>query len=319
MLQLRQQIITCKVTLIVMMAGRYNSPNRLGSSLSLSLNLKENKTPQRHAHVIVLGNEKGGSGKSTTAMHIIVALLKMGKRVGAIDLDGRQRSLTRYLENRADWCEKRGVELEFPKSYVIERSKQDAKQFAEEEEKDLFNSVMEELRNFDFVVIDSPGSDTHLSRLGHAIADTLVTPMNDSFVDFDLLAEVNPETLEVMSPSLYAELVWDSRKNRALTDRASIDWVVMRNRVSSLDARNKRRVGEVLESLSPRIGFRIAPGFGERVVFRELFPMGQTLLDLGQGNSEIKMSMSHLAARQEVRELLITLQLPGLTANEVDI
>lgn len=301
------------------MAGRYNSPNRLGSTLSLSLNLKENKTPQRHAHVIVLGNEKGGSGKSTTAMHIIVALLKLGKRVGAIDLDGRQRSLTRYLENRADWCEKRGIELEFPKSYVIERSKQDARQFAEEEEKDLFNSVMEELRNFDFVVIDSPGSDTHLSRLGHAIADTLVTPMNDSFVDFDLLAEVNPETLEVMSPSLYAELVWDSRKNRALTDRASIDWVVMRNRISSLDARNKRRVGEVLEALSPRIGFRIAPGFGERVVFRELFPMGQTLLDLGQANSEIKMSMSHLAARQEVRDLLVSLQLPGLTANEVDL
>lgn len=291
-----------------------------GSTFSSKLTLGGDATVDARVgpHVIVLGNEKGGSGKSTTAMHVVVSLLQMGKSVGAIDLDSRQRSLTRYLENRSDWCERKGSELLFPKSYVIERSRKGAVADAEAEERDIFQTVMDELNDHDFIVIDSPGSDTYLSRLGHSVADTLITPLNDSFVDFDLLAEVNPETLEVISPSLYAELVWESRKNRALKQRASIDWVVMRNRVSSLDARNKRRVGEVLETLSPRIGFRIAPGFGERVIFRELFPTGQTLLDITEQGSDFKLSMSHVAARQEVRDLILTLQLPGLTRSDVE-
>ncbi len=302
-----------------MMASGYSPTKGYSSSLSLSANLRQEEATHKKAHIVVLGNEKGGSGKSTTAMHLIVALLKMGKRVGAIDLDGRQRSLTRYLENRSEWSERRGLDLLFPKSYVIERSKNDVVHLAEEDERSVFESVLDELKDYDFIVIDSPGSDTHLSRVGHAVADTLITPMNDSFVDFDLLAEVNPETMEVVKPSLYSEMVWDSRKNRALKERASIDWIVMRNRVSSLDARNKRRVGSLLDSLSPRIGFRIAPGFGERVIFRELFPTGQTLLDLADEKSEIRLSMSHVAARQEVRELIVMLQLPGLTAAEINL
>ncbi len=299
--------------------SRRNLSEQLSTPLNLGSNATAQTSPEKRPHYVVLGNEKGGSGKSTTAMHVVVALMKLGKRVGAIDLDSRQRSLTRYLENRADWCERKEADLPFPKSFVLERSERDAVQVAEEEERDVFNGVMDELSDYDFVIIDSPGSDTHLSRLGHSVADTLITPMNDSFVDFDLLAEINPETLDVLGPSLYSELVWDSRKNRALESRASIDWVVMRNRISSLDARNKRRVGEVLTALAPRIGFRIAPGFGERVIFRELFPTGQTLLDLTEGNAGTKLTMSHIAARQEVRELIVTLELPGLTAGDVEI
>lgn len=302
-----------------MLSDRLTQLSKLGRTGSLSLSDRDSGiVAEKKPHIIVLGNEKGGSGKSTTAMHVIVSLLKHGKRVGALDLDGRQRSLTRYLENRMEWVERTGQELSFPKSYVIERSRKEAVSVAEEEERDVFHSVLDALKDFDFIVIDSPGSDTHLSRVGHAVADTLITPMNDSFVDFDLLAEINQETLEVLGPSLYSEMVWESRKNRALNERASIDWIVMRNRVSSLDAKNKRRVFEVLNSLSPRIGFRIAPGFGERVIFRELFPMGQTLLDLAEEGSDVKLTMSHVAARQEVRELMVTLQLPGLTAEEIN-
>jgi chromosome partitioning protein len=298
---------------------------RQGSKLSTSLssNLQLGGDPQAETrvgpHIIVLGNEKGGSGKSTTAMHVVVALLRLGYKVGAIDLDSRQRSLTRYLENRAEWCDRQKIELPFPKSYVIERSRKDAVRVAEAEEEEVFETILDELFDHNFVVIDSPGSDTFLARLGHSIADTLITPLNDSFVDFDLLAEINPETLEVLGPSLYSELVWDSRKNRALNESASIDWVVMRNRVASLDARNKRRVGEVLSTLAPRIGFRIAPGFGERVIFRELFPTGQTLLDLTEDGTDFKLSMSHISARQEVRDLITTLQLPGLSADDIDV
>ncbi len=268
---------------------------------------------RRGAHVITLGNEKGGSGKSTTAMHLIVALLRMNRTVGAIDLDGRQRTLSRYMENREDWGSARGLKLPMPRLHVIERSLHQNRQKAMEEDRLNFERILTTLKAAcDFVVIDSPGTDTYLSRLGHAVADSLITPMNDSFVDFDLLARIDPDTLKVLGPSLYSEMVWESRKIRMQTSRSSIDWVVMRNRISTLDARNKRRVGQVLESLSTRIGFRLAPGFCERVIYREMFPMGLTLLDLNEPKSDVKMTMSHVAARQEVRDLMVMLKLPGL-------
>ncbi len=267
----------------------------------------------RGAHVITLGNEKGGSGKSTTAMHLVVALLRMNRTVGCMDLDSRQRTLSRYVENREDWCTSRGIRLPMPRLHVIDRSLHQDRRQATEEDRMNFERVLTALRAAcDYVVIDSPGTDTYLSRLGHAVADTLITPMNDSFVDFDLLARIDPDTLKVLGPSLYSEMVWESRKIRMQTARSSIDWVVMRNRVSQLDARNKRRVGQVLESLSTRIGFRLAPGFCERVIYREMFPMGLTLLDLNEPKADVKMTMSHVAARQEVRELLTALKLPGM-------
>ena len=164
----------------------------------------------------------------------------------------------------------------------------------------------------DFVIVDAPGHDTHYSRLAHASADTIITPVNDSFVDFDLLADVDADTFEVGRPSLYSEMVWNCRKQRAQTEKRSIDWVVMRNRVSTLDARNTRRVADGLKKLSERVGFRIAPGFSERVIYRELFPVGLTLIDLTESGSAIPFTMSHVAARQELRDLLIVLKLPAL-------
>ena len=266
-----------------------------------------------HARVICLGNEKGGSGKSTTAIHILIALMTMGKSAGALDLDSRQKSLARYVENRSRWARQNDQSIPIPDVRVIQQSKKDSRAEAREEEKCWFEEALSELcKQYDYVVIDSPGADTHLSHLGHASADTIITPMNDSFVDLDLLAKVDPESLEVMGPSLYSEMIWESRKRRALKDRVSIDWILMRNRLASLNAKNKRRVGEVLEKLAPRTGFRIAPGFGERVIYRELFPSGLTLLDIMDADTKISLTMSHVAARQELRDLMVTLNLPGL-------
>lgn len=264
-------------------------------------------------HTIVLGNEKGGSGKTTSAMHVIASLLAEGLRVGSIDLDSRQRSLSRYVENRRNWSETNDVPLAMPDHHVVDRSDADVLTEQHRAERQAFETVYAQLTAAnDVIVIDSPGSDTFLSRLGHAVADTIITPMNDSFVDFDLLAQVNPDTYEVKRPSLYAEMVWDARKRRAIADGGTIDWVVMRNRLSSLDAKNKRRVEAGLEALSDRIGFRIAPGFGERVIFREMFPSGLTLLDLREKGAGGGLSMSHVAARAEVRQLIATLELPDL-------
>ena len=267
-------------------------------------------------HVIVVGNEKGGTGKSTTAMHLIAALAHLEFKVGALDLDVRQRSLTRYIDNRTNWCAREGRALPMPHLVRVDISAADMVSEAQRMDRENLEQAFEGMLEQDFVVIDSPGSDTYLSRLAHAHADTIVTPMNDSFVDFDLLARLDPDTGEVVGPSLYSEIVWEARKRQANAGhRQGIDWVVMRNRLGALDAINKRKVGEKLEELAKRIGFRLAPGFGERVIYREMFPKGLTLLDLS--GAGVRMTMSHVAARQEMRGLLETLNLPQL--EEFDI
>ena len=268
---------------------------------------------KRPAHVIVLGNEKGGSGKSTAAVHLIVALLRLGKSVAALDLDSRQRSLTRYLENRAQWALRHDLVLARPDHHVLAGDDNPDRVAADRATEQQFNEVLSNLRDaHDFVVIDCPGSDSALSRFGHRAADTLLTPMNDSFVDFDLLGTIDPETMNVTKPSFYADLVFDARKRRVMKDRGTIDWVVMRNRIMSVDARNKKRVGQGLEALAPRVGFRLAAGLSERVIDRELFPYGLTLMDVADGVGGMTMTMSHVAARQELREVLTALNLPGV-------
>jgi chromosome partitioning protein len=249
-------------------------------------------------YIIVFGNEKGGSGKSTAAIHVAIGLLLQGYQVGTIDLDVRQGTLGRYLENRRRTATSGDYpNLPVPQHIPVERG-------TEAEESERLNAAIAELsQTCTHIVIDTPGTDNTLSRLGHSLADTLVTPMNDSFIDLDLLAKLNQDTHEIIAPSTYSEMVWDRRKQRALRDRGSIDWVVMRNRLSHLDARNKRDIADVMEKLSRRIGFRLAGGFGERVIFRELFLKGLTLLDPRKGG----LTMSQIAARQEVRSLIDTI------------
>ncbi|MDO5529471.1 MAG: division plane positioning ATPase MipZ [Paracoccus sp. (in: a-proteobacteria)] len=254
-------------------------------------------------HIIVIGNEKGGSGKSTTSMHVATALARMGHRVGALDLDIRQRSFGRYLENRIYFAQKQGIALPTPRLGALEA--------ADPNDIDPLSRAVAELEaECDFILLDCPGSHTRLSQMAHMLADTLITPMNDSFIDFDLLARVSPEG-KVLGPSIYAEMVWNARQTRAAAGAGPIDWLVLRNRLGTQAMHNKRKVGTALTDLSKRIGFRVAPGFAERVIFRELFPRGLTLLDLKDIGTE-QLSMSNIAARQELRELISTLKLPGV-------
>ena len=273
---------------------------------------------QNQCRVIVVGNEKGGAGKSTVSVHLAIALMRMGKRVGVIDLDVRQRTLTRYLENRMRWMQSTGSKLPMPEIIRVDASTERDLDLAEREETERFETSLARLRAVsDVVIVDAPGGDTYLSRIAHMSADTLITPLNDSFVDFDLLGDVNPQTLEVLRPSFYSEMVWNCRKAKARTSRRPIDWIVMRNRVSPLEARNKQKVGEALQNLAKRIGFRLAPGLSERVIYRELFPAGLTLLDLTESGSNVSFTMSHVAARQELRDLIILLQMPELAGAEI--
>lgn len=268
--------------------------------------------PAGRAHVIVVGNEKGGTGKSTVSMHVIVSLLSGGLSVGSIDLDARQATLTRYVENRRLRGEAKGVQPRLPDHAPVpltgDRPGDEAR---------LHETIQRMWAQHDAIVIDTPGSDNYLSRIGHSYADTLVTPLNDSLIDLDVLAKVDPATMRVIRPSHYSEMVWETKKMRALRgEKGPIDWIVLRNRLSSLDARNKRDMHKLLEELSRRIGFRVGAGLGERVVYREMFLEGLTLLDLRGSLSGQDVSLSHVAARQELRALTQALGLPRITRRE---
>lgn len=267
---------------------------------------------RRNAHVIVCGNEKGGSGKSTTAMHLAVALLKCGYAVATVDLDGRQLSLTRYVENRRAWARTAGIQLAMPQHFHVPASKREALVDAESEEfRELAQGLADVENGHDFVVVDTPGSDTFLNRLAHRIADTLITPMNDSFVDFDVLARIDPVSYEIIEHSQYATAVRKARRERRQADSSILDWVVVRNRMAPSTSRNAQKIDGCLRDLSMQLGFRVADGISERVVFREFFPMGLTALDdFDEHVLGAKPTLAHLAARQEIRQLLSVLRLP---------
>ena len=269
------------------------------------------------ATVILVGNEKGGTGKSTVAMHIIVGLLRSGFQVGSIDLDSRQASLTRYLANRKATAERDALDLPSPSHVTLAPETLDSREQQEQADAAAFERALAELRAAaDFVVIDSPGADSALSRLAMSWADKLVTPLNDSFVDLDLLTHAQGPDVRAGRASIYAEQVWEQRKTRAARDGSTIDWIVMRNRLSSLNSRNKVAMFDVLAELSKRIGFRTARGFAERVIYRELFPLGLTILDIFETGQKARPTTSQIAARQEVRTLILALRLPRRQASQ---
>lgn len=252
-------------------------------------------------HRIVFANEKGGTGKSTTAVHVAVALAYQGARVATIDLDARQRTMHRYFENRAETMKRRAITLPTATFEV----------YGGESVEEL-DALTERLsQEHDFIIYDTPGRDDVLARHVATRADSLVTPLNDSFVDFDLIGQVDAETFKVRRLSFYAELIWEARKKRAMATikdaRREMDWVVVRNRTGYTEARNQRRIDQALTELSKRVGFRVASGLSERVIYRELFPSGLTLLDKGHLG---ELGTSHLVARQELRTLVLGLNLP---------
>jgi len=269
------------------------------------------------ASVIVVGNEKGGAGKSTIAIHIATALLHGEAKVAVLDLDLRQQTLGHFFANRAAWLAANGAEAPMPIQHPISGAGDALAKAPDAEQLARFETAIAEVSDAaDFVLIDTPGSDTAISRAAHTRADLIVTPMNDSFVDFDMLGVVDPVTLELKRHSLYAETVWSCRKQRATLERKQIDWVVLRNRLAPTEARNRRRLDERVEALSKKVGFRVGPGLRDRVIYRELFPFGLTVADLSPAIRPVAMSLQHVAARQELRALMVALGFNGLDEGE---
>ena len=218
----------------------------------------------------------------------------------------------RYVENRRDFVAKSRLDLPGPDCHDLPQLESDALDPDENVFDQRLSAAVAELEpDSDFILIDCPGSHTRLSQVAHSLADTLVTPMNDSFVDFDLLAHVDNDGEKILGPSVYAEMVWSARQLRAQAGLKPLDWIVLRNRLGAQAMINKMKMEAAITRLSKRIGFRIAPGFSERVIFRELFPRGLTLLDLPDVGVK-QLNISNVAARQELRDLISALKLPGV-------
>ncbi|MEM7241766.1 MAG: division plane positioning ATPase MipZ [Pseudomonadota bacterium] len=254
------------------------------------------------AHIITIGNEKGGAGKSTLSMHLACGLMYSGARIGMVDIDIRQRTFERFINNRASYAAENSLDIPMP---IVGSMPKKASDLSPEK---AFGDVLDHLNDkVDYILLDCPGALTRLSEMAHALANTLVTPLNDSFIDFDLLGQVDSSGDKVLRPSLYAEMVWNARQERQRQGFKPLDWVVVRNRLARQNMHNKRKVSAALQNLSNRIGFRLVPGLSDRVIFKELFPKGMTILDPDAGSG---FSLSNIAAKQEIRDLLTGLNLP---------
>jgi chromosome partitioning protein len=260
--------------------------------------------PATTPRLIVVGNEKGGAGKSTIAIHLATALLHSGSKVAVIDLDLRQLSLAHFFNNRRTWSASAKVTVPMPTQWLVDEAADLLKMPAPDAVAAFEAAGTEALQSADVLIVDTPGADTALSRAAHANADLIVTPLNDSFVDFDMLGEIDPVTLDLVKPSLYSEVVWESRKNRMAETRRAIDWLVLRNRLASTEARNRKRLEERIAALSRRVGFRTGPGLRDRVIYRELFPFGLTVADLSATVRPVPVSLTHVAARNELRAIV---------------
>lgn len=271
--------------------------------------MSDSHNSTHYAHIIVFGNEKGGSGKSTAAMHVAIGLLRLGYKVGTIDLDARQGTLTRIMKNRWNYIHKHQIALPDPLHMMIDKSNEATREAQEAQERAFLDMALAEQREAcDFIVIDTPGTDSHLSRLAHGVADTLITPVNDSLIDLDLIADIEPDTHTILGPSIYTKMVREQQAIKASAPapfNAPMHWIVMRNRRSHLAMKHKDEVADILRRASAEFGFTYLQGFGERVIFRELFLKGLTLLDLRHSAEKRgSLTLSEVSARQEVRSLL---------------
>jgi chromosome partitioning protein len=249
-------------------------------------------------HIIVFANEKGGVGKSTSAFHTCIALCNAGERVAALDVDLRQLTLHRALWARQESEREFGVRLPGPEQIMLVQQNE--------------NELEEKLRmariHNSFIVIDVGGHDSPIARKAIFMADTIVTPVNDSFIDLDMLGRIDPRTGEFKTLGNFARLVEHLKEPGMALRPKPIDWVVMQNRSRNFATKNERKVLDALQKIAPVAGFRLVPGLRERVTYRELFPMGLTLFDL---DAIPELGRLQPNAREEIWAMLRALKLPS--------
>lgn len=253
------------------------------------------------AHVIVISNEKGGTGKSTISMHLAIKLMQEKFRVAAIDMDGRQGTLSHYIDNREKFCKEHQLSLPIPDLLTVEPK--DAPTLFSSHCQEVEKQITSMLTQYDALIIDTPGNKNYLFEEAHKFADTLITPMSDSLIDLNVISEIDFAHPEERHAGRYAQYIWDVKKYLAAHGKPMLNWIVVGNKISSLNSRNKNQVFGYLEKAAKTYGFRVAPTIRDRVIYKELFLQGLTVLDLSQDALKCRLSVSHIAAKQEIRQL----------------
>ena len=255
----------------------------------------------KKAHIIVISNEKGGTGKSTISMHLAIKLLQEGFSVATVDMDGRQGTLSRYIENRKNFCNKHKISLPTPPHYRFEPREDYALIPADRGR--IQHEISKLIPSYDAIIIDTPGNKNYLFEEAHKLADTLITPISDSLIDLNVLSEIDFEAGKVGRPGHYANYIWDVKKYLASQGKTYLNWIVVGNKISTLKSHNKKIFFEYLNELSKLYGFRVCSGLKDRVIYKELFLEGLTVLDMQHPDLRRRMSVSHVAAKREIRAI----------------
>lgn len=256
---------------------------------------------QKKAHIIVVSNEKGGTGKSTLSMHLAIKLMQEDFKVATIDLDGRQGTLSKYVENRINFCTTHNINLPIPEHF---RFSLEPNHYLIPAAREKVGFQIYELSNqVDAIIIDTPGTKNYLFEEAHKYADTLITPISDSMIDVSVIADIDYAKEKVTNPGPYAEYVWEMKKYLASQGKPYLNWIVVGNKSSNINSRNKNLVFAYLKKIARMYGFRFLEGMKDRTIYKELFLEGLTVLDMSHPQLRLKMSISHLAAKHEIRAL----------------
>lgn len=247
--------------------------------------------------IIVFGHEKGGTGKSTLTIHVAIGLKMQNYTVGVIDLDARQGTSIRFLTRRER------LDLMVPDQYFgILNSTSDSKEIAFKEDEIALKTAITKMRDLDYIIIDTRGSNNNFTQLAINFCDKLITPINDSVLDIDMLISIGSKDQVFFGP--YTQTVWEQKKQRNLQNNMKpIDWYLIRNRVSPIVTKNTNNCTAMLETICRKIGCKLGPSITERVIYKETLDRGLLLFDL-QDQASISNFQTFSKAYEDISRLV---------------